>query len=63
MAVEKLRDISEATTPFLPPLRPENLRSAFALSETARRFARLTWTPGIHRFRSLQDAQRARPDA
>ncbi len=57
MPVRKFRDISEATTPVAAPLRPENLRSAFELSETALRLHPVERLRGVRRYRSIEEAR------
>lgn len=59
MPVRKMRHVAEASAPHAAPLRPENLRSAFELSEVAFRLHRYQIRRGVHRYRSIEDAQDA----
>lgn len=56
MPVRKMRDITEAAPPAAEPLRPENLRAAFELSDAARRLRPVASAPGVRRYRSIEEA-------
>jgi hypothetical protein len=57
MGVRKFRSVADmpGIAPR-PPLDPENLRLAFSLMETARRLGRLSYVPGVRKFRSTDEA-------
>lgn len=57
MAVRKMRHVGEASTPHAAPLQPENLRSAFELSEVGFRLHPYQIRRGVHRYRSIEAAQ------
>jgi len=61
MPVRKYRCVSEMKGP-LPgkPLEGRNLEQAFELMETAGRLSPVPYPPGVHRFRSLEEANRYR---
>ena len=61
MPVRKYRCVSEMKGP-LPgkPLDGRNLEQAFGLMETAGRLSPVQYPPGVHRFRSLEEANRYR---
>lgn len=58
MPVQRIRDIAEATAPVAEPLRPENLRAAFELSELCLRLHPRTLARGVRRYASIADAGR-----
>ena len=60
MPVRKMRDIAEAVAPLAAPMREENLRSAFELSDAALRMHAQPSQRGVRRYRSLEEAQAAR---
>jgi hypothetical protein len=61
MPVRKFRSVAEMPPPTpLPPLEPGNLKLACDLSITAARLRPLRFPPGVHKHRSLIDAQRLR---
>ena len=62
MSIRKMRDISEATAPRAEPLDPENLRVAFELSITALRLHPRDRVRGVHRCRSIHEANEAKRD-
>jgi hypothetical protein len=61
MPVRKYRSVEEmpGVAPRIP-LEPENLRIACELSELARKLGGWTLPPGVRRFRSVDEASRAR---
>lgn len=61
MPVRKMRDIAEATAPLAPPLRAENLRIAFELSELSLRMRPHDTPRGVRRYSSIGDAQTRDP--
>jgi hypothetical protein len=61
MGIRKFRSVAEMPgPPPRPPLDPENLRLACELSRLA--FALRPWRypPGVHKYRSIEEANRAR---
>ena len=61
MPVKKYRSVEEMPGPSaLPPLDPENLESALSLTEVACRMSPWRFEPGIHKFRSVDEANRSR---
>ncbi len=61
MSVRKYRSVEEMPGPARGVrLDPENLRQAFALAEIAHAMAPLQRPPGIRKFRSWNEALRAR---
>lgn len=57
MPVRKFRSVEEMPgPPALPPLDPDNLRSALSLMEVAYRMFPWSFPPGVHRFRSIEEA-------
>ncbi len=61
MPVRKMRDITEAVSQPAPPLRAENLRSAFELSEACLRLNPHDPRRGVRRYRSIGEAQLEAP--
>lgn len=61
MPVRKFRSVAEMPPPPpLPPLDPRNLELACSLSVTAARLHPLRFPPGVHKHRSIAEAQRLR---
>jgi hypothetical protein len=61
MPVRKFRSIDEMPSPPpREPLDPDNLRIALELSTLALRLHPRPFPPGIHKYRSILDASRAR---
>jgi hypothetical protein len=57
MGVRKFRSVEDMPGPApLRALDPENLRLAFSLMEMARRLGRLSYVPGVRKFRSPAEA-------
>ena len=58
MGIRKFHSVAEMPTArALTPLQPENLRIAFALMKTTRRLSGFALTPGVRKFRSLDEAE------
>lgn len=63
MPVRKFRSVEEMPgPPALPPLDADNLRSALSLMEVAYRMFPWRFTPGVHRFRSVEEADSHRQE-
>ena len=63
MPVRKYRSVEEMPgPPALPPLDPNNLRSALSLMEVAYRMFPWHFAPGVHKFRSIEEANRKREE-
>jgi hypothetical protein len=63
MPVRKFRSIGEMdSVTSRPPLDPENLRIAMSLTETAYRIRPWHFPPGVHKHRSIEEANRARDE-
>ncbi len=63
MPVRKYRSIEKMPgPPAYPPLRAENLRDALSLMETAYRMFPWRYTPGVHKHRSIEEANRSRQE-
>jgi hypothetical protein len=61
MGVRKFRSVEEMPPPAaLPALTAETLRCAFEHMELSMRLAPLAYTPGVRKFRSLDEANRHR---
>lgn len=61
MPVRKFRSIEEMPgPPALPPLDPNNLRSALSLMEVAYMLCPWQFPPGVHKFRSIEEANARR---
>jgi hypothetical protein len=61
MPVRKFRSIDEMPSPPpREPLDPDNLPIALELSTLALRLDPRRFPPGIHKYRSIQDAARVR---
>jgi len=61
MPVRKFRSVAEMPPPHpLPPLDSRNLNLACDLSTTAARLRPLRFPAGVHKHRSLAEAQRLR---
>lgn len=61
MPVRKYRSIEDMPGPApLPPLRAENLEAACNLSEMAYRMRPWRFMPGVHKYRSIEEANRSR---
>jgi hypothetical protein len=61
MPVRKFRSVEEMPgPPALPPLDPNNLRSALSLMEIAYRMFPWRFPPGVHKFRSIEEANARR---
>ena len=61
MPIRKFRSVAEMPpTPPLAALDPRNLKLACDLSTTAARLRPLRFPAGVHKHRSLDDAQRLR---
>jgi hypothetical protein len=57
MPIRKFRSVEEMPdAPAAPPLRAENLKAAFDLSELARRLRPWRLPPGVRKFRSVAEA-------
>jgi hypothetical protein len=62
--VRKFRSVEEMSSPApRRPLDPENLRLALALAATAYGLRPWRFKPGVHKFRSVEEAARARQAA
>ena len=58
MAVRKFRSVEEMPgPPPLPPMDPDNLRLLIGITDVAYGFHPWRFSPGVRRFRSLEDAQ------
>jgi hypothetical protein len=63
MGVRKFRSVADMPgPPPRAPLDPENLRLAIGLMELANRLHAVRRQPGTRKFRSLDEAQRAKDD-
>ena len=63
MALRKFRSVGEMTGPEpLRPLDPENLRVACELTEIAWGLHPWSFVPGVRKFRSVEEANRARSE-
>jgi hypothetical protein len=63
MPVRKFRSVEEMPgPPALPPLDPDNLRLALSLMEVAYRLFPWSFPPGVHRFRSVEEADSHRQE-
>ena len=63
MPVRKFRSVEEMSLPApRRPLDPDNLRLALALAETAYGLHPWRFKPGVHKFRSVEEASRARDE-
>ena len=63
MPVRKFRSVEEMPgPPALPPLDPTNLRSALSLMEVAYRLCPWRFPPGVHKFRSIEEANARRDE-
>jgi hypothetical protein len=63
MPVWKFRSIEEMPPPpALPPLDPNNLRSALSLMEVAYRLCPWRFPSGVHKFRSIEEANARRDE-
>ena len=61
MPVKKYRSVGEMPgPPALPPLDPANLRAALSLTEVAYRMSPWRFEPGVHKFHSIEEANRSR---
>ncbi|MBI2892748.1 MAG: hypothetical protein HYY06_04300 [Deltaproteobacteria bacterium] len=61
MPVRKFRSVEEMTAPVeARPYDPANLRAAIALSRTCIRLSRRRPSPGVRKFRSIEEANEAR---
>jgi len=61
MPVRKFRSVADMPPPHpLPPLDPHNLNLACDLSTTAAHLRPLRFPAGVHKHRSLTEAQRLR---
>jgi hypothetical protein len=61
MPVRKFRSVEEMPGPLaLPPLDPNNLRSALSLMEVAYRLCPWRFPAGVHKFRSIEEANARR---
>jgi hypothetical protein len=61
MGIRKFRSVEEMPPPPpLPPLTAETLRRAFEHMELSIRLSPLIYTPGVRKFRSLDEANRHR---
>jgi hypothetical protein len=61
MPVWKFRSVEEMPgPPALPPLDPNNLRSALSLMEVAFRMCPWHFPSGVHKFRSIEEANARR---
>jgi hypothetical protein len=64
MPVRKFHSVEEMDPPApRRPLDPENLRLALALAATAYGLRPWRFKPGVHKFRSVEDASKARQTA
>lgn len=57
MSIRKMRRIEDSPPLLDEPLRPENLRRAFDLSEFAARLANIAPLRGVRKYASLEAAQ------
>jgi hypothetical protein len=63
MPVRKFRSVEEMPgPPALPPLDPDNLQSALSLMEVAYRLFPWRFPPGVHKFRSVEEADSHRQE-
>lgn len=63
MPVKKYRSVEEMPgPPALPPLDPNNLKAALSLMEVAYRMSPWRFEPGVHKFRSIEEANRRRAE-
>lgn len=66
MPVRKYRSVAEMAGPAgpapLPPLDPANLVEAFGLMNLACRLFPIRYEPGVRKFRSFEEAIRARQE-
>jgi hypothetical protein len=63
MPVRKYRSIEDVPPPpALPPLDPNNLRSALSLMEVAYRMFPWRFLPGVHKYRSIEEANARRDE-
>jgi hypothetical protein len=63
MPVRKFRSVEEMPgPPALTPLDPDNLRSALSLMEVAYRLFPWSFPPGVHKFRSVEEADSHRQE-
>ena len=63
MPVRKFRSVEEQPPPAdLPPLTPETVRLAFEHMELSQRLCPIRFTPGVRKFRSMEEANRAREE-
>lgn len=61
MPVRKFRSVADMPPPKpLPPLTAATLRCAFEHMDLSLRFFPLHLEPGVHKFRTLEDANRHR---
>jgi hypothetical protein len=61
MPLRKYRTVEEIPRPApLPPGDPENLRAAIELSQVCWGLRPWAFPPGVHKFRSVEEAQRKR---
>jgi len=60
MPVRKFRSVADMPQAPLPPLDPRNLKLACDLSTVAARLRPLRFPAGVHKHRSLEEAQRLR---
>jgi len=58
--VRKFRSVAEMPQSALPPLDPRNLKLACDLSAVATRMRPVRVPAGLHKHRSLEDAQHLR---
>jgi hypothetical protein len=59
--LRKYRSVEEMEPPpWREPLDPANLRVAFGLSELATRLRPRRFPPGLHKYRSVEEAARRR---
>jgi len=63
MPVRKFRSIEDMPgSRNLPPLEPGNLRAALSLTEVAYGMFPWRFPPGVHKFRSIEEASRRRAE-
>lgn len=63
MSVKKYRSVDEMPGPrVFPPLDPENLRRLCEVNELAALLHPIRLVPGVHKFRSMEEANGHRQD-